>query len=125
MQQKASLIALARQHLKAAQSDGNGRSAKTLFGGHEHGLRQTLIALLAGQELGEHNNPDEATVQVLHGRVSLIEGSVSWEGSAGDLIIVPEKVHRLRALDDCVVLLTIAKYGRVGDTRGPQPGTDA
>ena len=29
----------------------------TVYGGHEHVLRQTLIALAAGQSLEEHANP--------------------------------------------------------------------
>ncbi len=38
--------------------------ARTVYGGHEHVLRQTLIALAAGHKLDEHENPDEATVHV-------------------------------------------------------------
>ena len=39
-----------------------GRSAKTVYGGREHLLRQTVIALKAGEKLAEHGNPGEATV---------------------------------------------------------------
>jgi quercetin dioxygenase-like cupin family protein len=40
-------------------------------------LRQTVVGMLAGTELGEHNNPGEATVHVLRGRVRLTcEGPV-------------------------------------------------
>ena len=52
--QKMSLTALARERLLAACSASSGRSAQTVFGGHEQVLRQTLIAMAAGQELGEH-----------------------------------------------------------------------
>ena len=51
-----------------------------MYGGHEHVLRQTLIALTAGQKLDEHENPGEATVHVLHGRVRLGAGDTSWDG---------------------------------------------
>jgi hypothetical protein len=34
--QKASLIALAREQLKTAREASSGRSARTVFGGHEH-----------------------------------------------------------------------------------------
>lgn len=47
--QKESLAALARHHLEQAQAAPSGRSAHTVYGGHEHVLRQTLIALRAGQ----------------------------------------------------------------------------
>ena len=36
--EKSSLTALARQQLKIAQQASNGRSAKTVYGGHEHVL---------------------------------------------------------------------------------------
>jgi quercetin dioxygenase-like cupin family protein len=36
-----------------------------VFGGREHVLRQTLIALAAGHQLDEHDSPGEATVHVL------------------------------------------------------------
>ena len=68
---KISLTALAREHLEVARAASSGRSAHTVYGGHEHSLRQTLIALRAGSELDEHDANGEATLQVLHGRVRL------------------------------------------------------
>lgn len=69
--EKFSLTALVRQQLDLAQNSSSGRSAHTVYGGHEHVLRQTLIALVAGQKLDDHENPGEATVHVLHGHVVL------------------------------------------------------
>lgn len=109
--EKSSLTALTREQLKLARQASSGRSAKTVYGGHEHVLRQTLIALTAGHKLDEHDNPGEATVHVLHGRARLSAGDVGWEGSAGDLIIVPDSRHTLEALEDSAVLLTVAKLG--------------
>src|SRR4051794_14491586 len=93
MTRKTSLDALVTQHLDAARQASAGRSAHTVVGGHEHVLRQTLIALVEGQELAEHENPGEATVHVLHGRVRLIAGADSWEGRRGDLLPVPQAPH--------------------------------
>ena len=107
--EKASLTALAREQLALAQNASSGRSAHTVYGGHEHVLRQTLIALNAGQTLDEHENPGEATVHVLHGRVRLVSGDNAWEGSAGDLLIVPNARHSLEAVENAAVLLTVAK----------------
>jgi quercetin dioxygenase-like cupin family protein len=104
---KISLTALVREHLLVAESAGNGRSSHTVYGGHEHVLRQTLIALAAGQSLHEHANPGEATVQVLHGHVKLTAGSDAWEGSPGDLITVPDALHSLEAIKTSAVLLTV------------------
>lgn len=107
--QKMSLTAVARTELQTAQGNSSGRSAKTVYGGHEHVLRQTVITLRAGQSLAEHENPGEATVQVLHGRVILETEGQSWPGMTGDLIIVPDAPHSLKALEDAAVLLTVAK----------------
>jgi quercetin dioxygenase-like cupin family protein len=106
---KISLTAAARAQLEAAGRASSGRSAHTVYGGHEHVLRQTMIALVAGQRLDEHENPGEATVQVLHGRVRLTAGKDSWEGSAGDLIVVPDARHALEAIESSTILLTVAK----------------
>ncbi|MEW2294224.1 LuxR family transcriptional regulator [Streptomyces sp. NPDC006743] len=107
--QKISLDARAREHLERAGASSNGRSAETVYGGHEHVLRQTLITLRAGTALTEHENPGEATVLVLRGRVRLRSGDASWDGMAGDLLIVPGARHALEALEDAAALLTVAK----------------
>lgn len=108
--QKFSLEALGREHLERARTESSGRSAGTVNGGHEQLLRQTLVALTAGTTLGEHENPGEATVQVLTGRVRLSSGEDAWEGRRGDLIVIPSARHDLHALEDAVVLLTVAKH---------------
>ena len=108
--EKFSLTALARQQLTLAQAAASGRSSRTVYGGHEHVLRQTVIALAAGQTLDEHENPGEATLHILHGRVRLGAGETSWDGSPSDLLIVPDGRHTLEALEPAVVLLTVAKH---------------
>ena len=39
----------------------------------------------------------------------LAAGDQSWEGRDGDLIMVPDASHSLRAVRDSAVLLTVAK----------------
>jgi|BarGraNGADG00212_1021973.scaffolds.fasta_scaffold23180_2 quercetin dioxygenase-like cupin family protein len=107
--EKFSLTALAREQLDRAREASSGRSAATVYGGHEHTLRQTVIALIEGHTLDEHENPGEATVHVLTGRVRLAAGDAAWEGSAGDLLVVPMASHSLSALQDSTILLTVAK----------------
>jgi quercetin dioxygenase-like cupin family protein len=106
---KISLTALAREQLEAARASRSGRSAHTVYGGHEHALRQTLIAMTAGTDLDEHDSPGEATLQVLAGRVQLTNAEVHWDGSAGDHIAIPQSRHGLHAVEDSAVLLTVSK----------------
>ncbi len=107
--QKMSLVAVAREQMARAREAGAGRSSETVYGGHEHSLRQTVITLLAGQHLTEHENPGEATVHVLNGRLELRSGDTIWEGRSGDLLIVPQARHAVTALEDVAFLLTVAK----------------
>jgi len=107
--QKFSLDAIAREQAKRASAASSGRSAETVFGGHEHALRQTVIALTAGSALDEHENPGEATIQVLRGRIRLTAGQTTWEGRTGDMLIVPDARHALAAIEDSAILLTVSK----------------
>src|SRR5258707_14330017 len=97
---KVSLIALAREHLETARAASSGRSAHTVYGGHENSLRQTLIALKAGSELDEHEANGGATPQGLHGRGRLTNQKAQWGGVNGDHILIPESTHGLTALEE-------------------------
>lgn len=57
-----------------------------------------MIALAEAQTLHEHNSPGEATIYVLTGRVRVSAGDLSWDGAAGDLIIIPNQRQALLAL---------------------------
>jgi quercetin dioxygenase-like cupin family protein len=107
--EKISLTALARQHLETARAASSGRSAHTVYGGHEHSLRQTLMAMTAGSTMDDHESPGEATLQVMHGRVRVTNSTSGWDGSPGDHIILPRERHGLHAIEDSVVLLTVSK----------------
>lgn len=106
--QTTSLTALATGQLEAAHAASSGRSAVTVYGGREHDLRQTLIALTAGTTLGEHEAPGEATLQVLEGAVTVHAGGESHDAEAGDHLVIPAQRHDLAARTDAVVLLTVA-----------------
>ena len=99
---------LGEEQLGAAREASSGRAAVTVFGGREHDLRQTLVALAAGRSLGEHDSPGEASLQVLHGEVRLHAGDDTWEGSPGDYVHIPPQRHDLEAVTEAVVLLTVA-----------------
>jgi quercetin dioxygenase-like cupin family protein len=104
-----SLTGLSAEKLAEAQRSHSGRAAHTIHGGHTHELRQTLVALLAGHDLAEHENPGEATLQVLLGHVRLSAGGESWDGKTGDYVAIPAQRHALQAVEDSVVLLTVLK----------------
>lgn len=107
-----SLTRLAEEQLAAARSAKAGRSAHTVHGGHDHLLRQTLIAMTAGTELAEHNSPGQATLQVVQGRVRVTAGCDTWVGETGDLLVIPRERHGLHADSDAVVLLTVLADSR-------------
>lgn len=111
--QKLSLDATAREQLAHARGNGAARSSATVYGGHEHALRQTVVALVGGAELSEHENPGEATVHVLFGRVRLSAGGNDWDGRSGDLLVIPNERHSLLALEDAVVLLTVVPRAHI------------
>jgi quercetin dioxygenase-like cupin family protein len=112
--QKYSLTAVAREQLTAARGTPAARSSETVFGGHEHALRQTVVALLAGASLSEHRNPGEATLFVLSGHVELTAGDERWQAREGDLLIIPDAKHGLHAVEDSSVLLTAVPRAHVG-----------
>jgi quercetin dioxygenase-like cupin family protein len=94
--------------LAAARGSGSGRGARTIHGGRDHALRQTVIALADGRSLDEHESPGEATILVLSGRVRLVAGEDSSELGPGEFVVIPPLRHHLDALEDSAVLLTVA-----------------
>jgi quercetin dioxygenase-like cupin family protein len=103
-----SLTELADEQLSLARRSHSGRAAQTIHGGHDHPLRQTLIALAAGYELGEHHSPGETTLLVLRGRVRLTTADDEvWDGVTSEYLAIPPTRHALQAIDDSVVLLTV------------------
>jgi quercetin dioxygenase-like cupin family protein len=103
-----SLTTLANEQLAKARQTGSGRAAKSIHAGHDRVLRQTVLALVAGCELAEHDSPGEATLQILQGRVRLAAGDEAWQVAAGEYLTIPPGRHSLAALEDAAVLLTVA-----------------
>lgn len=110
--QKFSIEALAKRQLDAARQAPSSRAATTVFGGHEHALRQSVLALLANASLAEHENPGEATLYVLSGRVTLATDGAAWEARTGDMLVIPSARHTLRAEEDSMLLLTAVPTNR-------------
>ncbi|MCC2592611.1 cupin domain-containing protein [Tessaracoccus sp. OS52] len=102
-----SLSALADDLLGQARAATAGRAAKTIHGGQDRRLRQTVVALAASKEMAEHDSPGEATLMVLQGRILLKVNTEPWEGTAGDFVVIPRRRHALAALEDSVLMLTV------------------
>lgn len=97
------LPALTTAHLERARGAENGRSAELVI--HDGALRQSVIALVAGTALGEHNSPHAASLQVLQGAVQ-VTGEQAVDVTAGELHLLTHTRHAVRALEDSVFLLT-------------------
>ena len=99
----ANLSLLAPSHLDAARASDHGRSAELLL--HDGPLRQSLIALVSGTELAEHNSPHAASLQVLVGRLR-VTGVESPALVAGEIALLTHLRHAVLAEEDSVFLLT-------------------
>lgn len=94
----------AKELLGQALQEDNGRQAQLLA--KDGPLRQTIIALRAGETLAEHNSPPAASVFLLRGQVKISaqEGDATIE--EGELEVLTHYRHSVEALEDSVFLLT-------------------
>lgn len=99
------LAGLADRLLSAAATAKTGRSARTVMA--MPGLRATLIALNAGQELAEHDAPGSAILACLTGSVRLSTVDREWSLHQHNLLPVPAERHRLIADASSVVMLIV------------------
>lgn len=104
-----SLSELAAELMTVARAASNKRFARTVFGGRDRVLRQTVIAMCGGERMAEHKNPGEATLQLLSGNIELRGLTRTWALAPGDLVEIPDEVHSVEVLEDSVFLLTVAK----------------
>ncbi|WP_238445407.1 hypothetical protein [Salsipaludibacter albus] len=101
------LHAAGAELLEQANGLAAGRAARTLTPHLGADLKQTLLAVCAGQRLGEHPSPGPATLQVLSGAVTVHVGDDALSLDAGEWAVLPRELHDLAARDDAVVLLTV------------------
>jgi quercetin dioxygenase-like cupin family protein len=107
---------LAGKLLADAAAESAGRAAHTLPHPVE-GLRQTVIALVGGRQLAEHESPGAASLLVLRGRVRLVAGDRTDELGAHEICPIPDRRHSLQADEDSVVLLSVALLPRAPDAQ--------
>jgi quercetin dioxygenase-like cupin family protein len=106
----AAINQLAAEQLAKAESAESGRSSVTVYSRPGARLRQTLMALTAGNVMGEHKSPGDASLLCLQGRVRLHAGDTQLELAPGDLIAVPPQRHDVEALEPSALLLTVALH---------------
>lgn len=97
---------LGRRLLSEANDNDHGRSALTLTPAEGGRLKQTLLAIKAGQALDEHPAPGPATLHVLRGAVT-VTGEAEHRLDAGQWSPVPRTTHGVRAEEDVVAVLTV------------------
>ena len=102
-----SLEDLADRLATEAAGHSTQRAARTLPHAAD-GLRQTVIALVGGQELAAHESPGPASLQVLRGTVRLVSDERSETLRAAQISPIPGRRHSLHADEDSVVLISVA-----------------
>lgn len=78
-------------------------------------LEVMRLVLAAGSSLGEHSVPGELTLQCLQGSASVVADGSAQQLRGGELLYLRGGVaHSVRALEDCVLLLTLVLCGSSG-----------
>jgi quercetin dioxygenase-like cupin family protein len=107
--EKYSLTAMAATQRDVAAEATAGRGSVTLVGGPDRSLRQTLLALIEGQEMHIQHSPEEATLLVIVGGLTVSTSDESVELAVADLLVLPQDAHIISARTDTTALLTVAK----------------
>jgi hypothetical protein len=98
-----------------ARTHREGRSSVSLHDGESSVLRQTLMVLLAGQSMELEHPPVEGWILILEGELHLRFASHpnnDVDVPAGSLTQLPHESTTVTALEDSVILLTVAMGDR-------------
>ncbi len=101
------LTALTDELMAKAGEARSGRATHLFRAVPAGSLSQVLLVLRSGRELSEHENPGQALLHVLRGRVRLTAGEESVELGAHAHLVIPQQRHAVLALEDAAVLLTV------------------
>lgn len=104
----ADLSSLGDELLDEAATMSSGRASRTLTPGAHGPLKQTLLALKAGQALSEHTTNGPATIQLLRGSATINAGDETLELAAGSWATIPRERHDLQAEEDTLAVITVA-----------------
>ena len=85
----------------------------------EEEARAVLVALHAGQELGDHQVKEHAWVLVVDGTAQIRAGGDEIEAAAGTLAhFEPDERHSVRTADGAKILMLLAPWPGEGHYRG-------
>ncbi len=106
------LMDVADKLFATARGSTDGRSSVSLHSGEAAVLRQTLVAVLAGRTMTMEHPPHEGSILVVAGRLTVDGGGETIEVAIDDLLILPAKTLVITAVEDTVLLLTVAMGSR-------------
>lgn len=94
--------------LEQAGSLRAGRSARTLTPGEGATLKQTLLAMKAGERLQDHIAADPTTLMGIHGEATVDHPDGAFTLKPGVWAWCPNEPHSVEAITDAVILVTVA-----------------
>lgn len=103
--------------LDEAHGLASGRSARTLTPGAGAVLKQSLLALTAGQRLQDHVAPGPTTLYLVTGTAVLTDEQHAVELVEGAWTPCPVGSHAVEAVTDTVVLITVVPTPSHATTR--------
>lgn len=99
-----------RLDLRARERFDEGRPAIHLLAESAH-ARILLVCLRPGQALPDHKSASQVIAQVIRGKVVFTADGSSVEEGAGCIILLePDRFHRIAAVDESVILVTMAPH---------------
>jgi len=73
--------------------------------------RVMLVCLKEGQALRDHRSGSQVIAHFLRGRGIFFADGVPQDARPGSILMLePNRFHRIQAVDDCVVLVTLAPH---------------
>ncbi|MFA5057785.1 MAG: cupin domain-containing protein [Opitutaceae bacterium] len=105
---------------EATQFSDSGIVSRALS--DQHGVRVTLFAFAAGQQLTEHATPARALVQILSGACEFTLAGKKTPLRAGDLLHMPPGLpHAALATEAFSMLLTTIREAKPAENASPEP----
>ncbi len=73
--------------------------------------RVMLVCLRAGQSVRDHRSSSQVIAHFLKGRGIFYADGVPQDARPGSIVLLePNRFHRIQAVEDCVVLVTMAPH---------------